>query len=131
MDILWCTDRSSVVTKHTNGDRWTIKTLIEIYLWSSNGLIKMAAVDFDPPLPEDSFEEHYVQQDLGDGFGLSLSAEELSLSITDVEATDYDEDGFDDDAKQQAVAAIANTTHICLQHQPVFKLIRDFLCCPL
>ena len=46
----------------------------------------------------------------------------------DVEANYWDDDDhFDEDAKNKAVAAVSKKTTSFLLHEPVFKVIRDFV----
>ena len=137
MGINWRTDRSSVV-KHFdlgnevwNGDRWIIKTCIEIYLWSIQGLTKIGDAYVDPPREEPPSSMAFGSgEDLGAHMHVTLHADVVTFSIADVEANDWSKDweymDFDEDAKNKAVAALSkNWKFSCLEHEPVLKAIRD------
>ena len=137
MGINWRTDRSSVV-KHFdlgnevwNGDRWIIKTFIEIYLWSVEGLTKIGDAYLTPPSKEDLSSMAFGSgEDLGAHMHVTLHADVVTFSIADVEANVWSKDWaymyFDEDAKNKAVAALSKNWKLsCLEHEPVLKAIRD------
>ena len=68
---------------------------------------------------------------LGKYMDVALDAHVVTFSVHDVEALTYLDDDLDDDfdqdAKDKAIAALSKKTQSFLQHEPVLKVIRDFV----
>lgn len=142
MEIDWRVDRSSVVKNvigDLDGERWIIKTFVEIYLWSAVGLTKIASVYLEPlptllpTLHANFILDAYIGEHKHIYVGLSPA--NVAFGIDDVEAdwwTEYIDtdatfvDGYDQKVSEH-VAIVSNKTSNFLQHEPVFKVIHDYV----
>ena len=139
MGIRWRTDRSSVVkyfdlgNEERNGDRWIIKTFIEIYLWSNKGLTKIGDVYLDQPEAEVYGDLHLgfgTHQEIGEHMCVFLHADVVTFAVVDVVhdwSKGWEDNDFDEDAKDKTVAALSKTTSSFLQQEHVLKVIRDYV----
>ena len=137
MKIEWRTDRSAVVQhvvppNHPNeaGDRWIVKTSIELYMWCHMGMTKLVACDIDLPdiLDTGAYGAgEYISEDIQ----VCLHASTVTLYITDKEPDAegwYDPNSlFDPDAKMEAVAVIRNEYPNLFQYQPIFEQIKKIV----
>jgi len=128
MDINWRTDRTSVVAYTTavekpdikrTGDRWMIKTSIDIFLSSRTGIVKLRAVDMDLPERDD----FGACCDMSDDIFVILRADTVGFNIFDSEAANWQDEDFDEDANAATIAELRKNSKTLLNHEPVFRSV--------